>query len=151
MVFTAVWWLTSRRILLSTLQSAAWIVSSWFVAIAAVIGIHRMVDGLLVNPISFAAGFHQNREYLHQSGSSLWDRNLLYIFVWLLPTALPRLNKLPRAWRAPTAATAVMVFVLDAYYGGAPGRAARELFTGGRADTDAFLGVVALQARATGE
>ena len=127
--FTATWWLCVRRSLNSAPVSAAWIVGSWLVAMAAIVGLHWKIAGSVMSPIRFAASFHQNREYLHQVASSLWDRNLVYIFAWLLPSALPRLGKFPRSWRMPTAATVGMTLILDAYYGGAPGTVARELFS----------------------
>jgi hypothetical protein len=59
----------------------------------------------------------------------LWDRNFWYIFLWLLPTAIPNLKRFPKSWLVPVAATSVMVFVLDGYYGGAPGTVGRALFS----------------------
>ena len=128
-IFTATWWLSARRSLNSALPSAAWIVCSWLFAMVATVGIHWKIDGMFVNPIHLATSFHQNQEYLRQFASSLWDRNLVYIFIWLLPTSVPRLGTFPRSWLIPTATTVAMTFLLDAYYGGAPGTVARELFS----------------------
>jgi hypothetical protein len=49
--------------------------------------------------------------------------------LWLLPTAIPNLKRFPKPWLIPSAATCVMVFVLDGYYGGAPGTVGRALFS----------------------
>jgi len=57
------------------------------------------------------------------------DRNLWYIFLWLLPCAIPNVMRLPRAWRMATGATCTVAFALDAYYGGEPGTVGRALFS----------------------
>lgn len=82
-----------------------------------------------MSPVSFAASLHGNDGYLHHIAASVIDRNLWYIFIWLLPLALPKLPGLPKTWLIPTAATAASVFIFDAYYGGAPGTVGRELFS----------------------
>ena len=56
--------------------------------------------------------------YLGHFANSLSDRNLRYISLWLLPTALPNLKRLPKSWLIPVGATCAMAFVLDAYLGG---------------------------------
>jgi hypothetical protein len=61
--------------------------------------------------------------------SSLLDRNFWYVFLWLLPTAIPNLNRLPRSWLVAAGATCAAAFVMDAFYGGAPGTAGRALFS----------------------
>ena len=128
-VFTATWWLVTRRRLESPWRSAAWIVASWIVSLAAMTALHWKVNGGVENPIHFAAGLRGNDHYLSQLASSLWDRNLWYVFVWLLPAGIPRLKKFPRSWLIPTAATSILVFVLDGYYSGAPGTVGRALFS----------------------
>ena len=128
-VFTATWWLVTRRRLRSPGRSAAWMVAGWIVSLAAMTALHWKVNGGWENPIHFAAGLRGNDHYLSQFASSLWDRNFWYVFVWLLPAGIPRLKKLPRSWLIPTAATSVLVFVLDGYYSGAPGTVGRALFS----------------------
>ena len=128
-VFTGAWWLVTRRRLESPWRSAAWIVASWIVGLAAMTALHWKVNGGLENPIHFAAALRGNDHYLSQFASSLWDRNFWYVFVWLLPAGIPRLKKFPRSWLIPTAATSILVFVLDGYYSGAPGTVGRALFS----------------------
>ena len=129
MVFTAMWWLVTRRRLQSPGRSAAWIVASWSVSLAVMAALHWKIGGTLENPIHFVAGLRGNDHYLRQLASSLWDRNFWYVFVWLLPAGIPRLKKFPRSWLIPTAATSILVFVLDGYYSGAPGTVGRALFS----------------------
>jgi hypothetical protein len=128
-VFTAVWLLTARKKQASKLLSAAWIANSWLASFIALAWIQWRITGEVVSPVSFAASLHGNDDYLHHIIGSVIDRNFWYIFIWLLPLALPKLRALPKTWLIPTAATAASVFILDAYYGGAPGTVGRELFS----------------------
>jgi len=129
MAFTAAWWLAVRRGSRSPLRSAAWILTTWTVSLATLIGAQWRVGGSLVSPIHFAATLHGNHDYVQHFAWSLWDRNFWYIFLWLLPTAIPNLKQFPKSWLIPVAATSAMAFVLDGYYGGAPGTVGRALFS----------------------
>lgn len=126
---SASWWFVMRKRLDSVPRASIWITSSWLAGLAAIVCIQWMIGGRLVNPIDFGRSLHGNREYWHHFVASLWDRSLLYIFLWLLPTALPHLGKFPKSWLVPVATAAAMTFLLDGYYGGAPGTAGRELFS----------------------
>lgn len=128
-VFTAAWWFVARKDSSSAVRSAAWILSSWAASVATMIGLQWWVGGSFVSPIRFAATLHGNHEYVQHLTLSLWDRNFWYIFLWLLPLAIPNLKRFPKSWVIPAAATCVMVFVLDGYYGGAPGTVGRALFS----------------------
>ena len=126
--FSAAWFIC-RREPNSQRPAGLWITSSWLASLIAIVCAQRGISGRFVSPIAFGASLHDNRDYWHHFVFSLWDRNLLYVFVWLLPTALPALAKFPKSWLVPTGAAAAMVFVLDGYYGGAPGTVGRELFS----------------------
>jgi hypothetical protein len=102
---------------------------SWRLGLLALIGLQWSIRGRLVSPVEFGEMLHRNHEYLRHFASSLWDCNFWYIFVWLLPTGIPRLRRFPKSWLIPTGAAAAMAFVLDAYYGGAPGTVGRALFS----------------------
>jgi hypothetical protein len=127
--FTAAWWIVSGRNSSSWKRSAIWIVSSWIVTLAATVGVQSWVAGRFTNPIDFVAALHGNHQYLRHFLSSLADRNLWYIFVWLLPLGIPHLGRFPKSWLIPTAAAAATVFILDGYYGGAAGTVGRALFS----------------------
>ena len=108
-------------------ESAAWILSSWLLSFAAMIGVQWSITGTYVSPLQFGLGLHRSGGY--QFAASLRDRNLWYIFLWLLPTAIPNMKRLPRSWLVPVGATCAMAFVLDLYFGGAPGTVGRALFS----------------------
>ena len=128
-VFSASWWLVMRTKLNSAAASAVWIAASWLVGLATITVLHWSVTGRVESPLAFAASLQGNHDYLRQFFSALLDRNSLYIFIWLLPLGIPRLKRFPESWLVPVAATSALVFILDAYYSGAPGTVGRALFT----------------------
>lgn len=128
-VFTASWWLVVRKQMHSAVTSMVWIGGSWLVSLAAITVLHWSITGQVESPLAFAASLRGNHDYLRHFSSALFDHNSLYIFVWLLPLGIPRVKGFPKSWLAPVAATSLLVFVLDAYYSGAPGTVGRALFT----------------------
>lgn len=129
MVFTLAWWLCSRKTLRSRSSSAAWMVASWFAALTSLTALQWTITHAFRSPLRFGLNLHQNSAYLTHFFSSFADRNLWYIFFWLLPLSLFRLKRLPLNWRVATAVTSVTAFALDAYYGGDPGTIGRALFS----------------------
>ena len=111
------------------LPAAAWILTSWVLSLAAMIGLQWSISARFASPLQFGLSLHRGDGYLGHFASSLHDRNLWYIFLWLLPTAIPNLKRLPKAWLIPAGATCAIAFVLDAYFGGAPGTVGRALFS----------------------
>ena len=128
-VFTAAWWFAVRKDSGSPARSVAWILTSWAASVATMVGLQWWVGGSFVSPIRFAATLHGNHEYVQHFVASLGDRNFWYIFLWLLPTAIPNLKRFPKSWLIPAAATCPLVFVLDGYCGCAPGTLGRALFS----------------------
>jgi len=134
-VFTSAWWFSTRSDRNSDpsrnhfLPRTAWILISWALSLAAMIGLQWSITGSFASPLQFGLALHHPNNYFGHFTSSLHDRNLWYIFLWLLPTAIPNLKRLPKSWFMPVGATCVMAFVLDAYFAGAPGTAGRALFS----------------------
>jgi uncharacterized membrane protein len=146
-VLTSAWWFSIRpdrnddhrndgrrnedgnRVRNHSWPDAAWILTSWVLSLAAMIGLQWSITGRFVSPMQFGLALHRGDGYLGHFASSLHDRNLWYIFLWLLPTAIPNLRRLPKPWLIPVGATCAMAFVLDAYFGGAPGTVGRALFS----------------------
>ncbi|MGO9892684.1 MAG: hypothetical protein ACLPX8_00520 [Bryobacteraceae bacterium] len=129
MVFTFAWWLSSRKSLRHPLPAAAWIAGSWLAALAALSTLQFEITHVFRSPLRFGLELRGDTPYFAHFLASFRDRNLWYIFFWLLPLALFRLNRLPRDWRIATAATCIAAFALDAYYGGEPGTIGRALFS----------------------
>jgi len=133
-VFTSAWWFSTRHDrnsgrYRSRFPPGAWILISWVLSLAAMIGLQWSITGRFVSPLQFGLALHRGNNYLGHFTASLHDRNLWYIFLWLLPTAIPNLKRLPKSWLIPVGATCVTAFVLDAYLGGAPGTVGRALFS----------------------
>lgn len=129
MVFSLAWWWCSRTTMRKAGTAAAWMVGSWVAALASLTALQWTITGAYRSPLQFGLDLHGNSAYFSHFVSSFGDRNLWYIFVWLLPLSLLRLKRLPLNWRIATAATSVTAFALDAYYGGAPGTIGRALFS----------------------
>ena len=108
---------------------AVWLGLALTANLAAFLVLHLAVEGRFVSPLEFGIGLHRGHSYVAHFAASLADRQLWYIFVWLLPTAIPRLRRMPQPWLWASAAACAMAFALDAYYGGAPGTVGRALFT----------------------
>jgi hypothetical protein len=127
--FTLAWWLASRKSLHHPQPAAAWIGVSWLAALATLTTLQWSITYVFRSPLRFGLDLRGDTPYFSHFLSSFRDRNLWYIFIWLLPLGLVRLNRLPRTWRIATAATCVTALVLDAYYGGQPGTIGRALFS----------------------
>jgi hypothetical protein len=129
MVFSLSWWLCSRRGLRRPSTAAIWMVTSWIAGLGSLAALQWKITHVFRSPLSFGLDLHQNSAYLEHFLSSFRDRNLWYIFFWLLPLSLLRLRRLPLTWRVATAVTSATAFALDAYYGGSPGTIGRALFS----------------------
>jgi hypothetical protein len=125
-VLTSAWWFSTwtdhgnegKRARDHFLPDAAWIVTSWALSFAAMIALQWSITGGFVSPLQF--GLAVRRDGGHHFAVALHDRNLWYIFLWLLPTAIPNLKRLPRSWLIPVGTTCAVAFVMDAYFGGPP-------------------------------
>ncbi len=130
-VLTAAWWLSTRRDRNDgrrrSLTDAAWILISWVLSLATIIGLQWTITGSFVSPLQFGLALHHSGGY--QFAATLLDRNLWYTFVWLLPAAIPNLKRLPKSWLVPVGATCAMAFALDVYFAGVPGAMGRTLFS----------------------
>jgi hypothetical protein len=129
-VLTSAWWFSTwpdrnpdrnddrKRARNRFLPDAAWILTSWVLSVAAIMGLQWSITGTYVSPLQFGLALHRSGG--HHFAVSLHDRNLWYIFLWLLPTAIPNLKRFPKSWLIPVGATCATAFVLDAYFGGIP-------------------------------
>ncbi len=128
-VFSLSWWISAKKKLRNPWHAAAWMSGSWLAALVSLTLLQWKIAGVFRSPLSFGLELHQNSSYLSHFFGSLADRNLWYIFGWLVPLSLFRLKRLPLEWRVANAATSVTAFTLDAYYGGGPGTIGRALFS----------------------
>ena len=135
MALTLGWWLSRMRFGdgehagNSRLKAAAWIAAGWLVSVATVIALQSTISGHFASPLQFGLALHRGHDYAAHMANSLADRNLWYVFLWLLPAAIPNLKRLPKSWGISLGAACAMAFVLDAYFGGVPGTLGRALFS----------------------
>ncbi len=129
LVFLVTWWTVARRALAFSVRKLLCLGLGWLASLMVLVAVQSSIRGRFVDPIKFGTSLHQNPEYVRHLAQSLLDRNLWYTFCWLLPIGIPRLKCFPRSWLVPVALTAVMVFVLDSYYGGSAGTSGRALFS----------------------
>ena len=143
MMFSLTWWLlilfdrnrergravTGRRETIQNryLRESVLIPASWLLGIATVAALQWSITGMLVSPAHFASTLHRDDGY--HFAVPLFDRNLVYTFAWLLPTAIPNLKRLPKSWTIPVFATCVLAFVMDAGFGGSGSAWGRALFS----------------------
>jgi hypothetical protein len=129
MVFSLSWWFVSRRELRRPSAAAIWMVISWIAGLGSLAALQWSITHVFRSPLRFGLDLHQHSAYLEHFVLVLRDRNLWYIFFWLLPLSLLRLRRLPLNWRVATAVTSATAFALDAYYGGSAGTVGRALFS----------------------
>jgi hypothetical protein len=128
-VFSGTWWLVSRTREPRNRLSVVWSLASWAAGLTTLTLLQWSITGVFRSPLQFGFQLHRHLDLVAHMRNVLRDGNLWYTFGWLLPLSIPRLHRLPLAWRAATAATCVCALVLDAYYGAAQGAMARALFT----------------------
>jgi hypothetical protein len=128
-VLTGVWWLVSYRAKQWKPAETCLILSTGIAALAGVVMIQLQISGNLLWPWEFATSLYANVGHLAALRANIVDRNLFYGFAWLLPVGIFRLNHFPKSWTIACAATALVDFLLSAWYGAMPGTAARALFS----------------------
>jgi len=127
-VFTATWWICSSAAQ-ARWRSAAWMVAAWVCALTSMAAVQWYVTGAYRSPVEFGLRLRGDNPVLRHLVHSFADRNLWYIFIWLLPLSLFRIGRFPTAWRMATAAACAAAFAMDAYYGASAGTIGRALFS----------------------
>jgi hypothetical protein len=125
---SGVWWLCEHRGMAKQWRAAAWTAAAWAAALATMTAVQWRLAHVAQSPVAFGLGMRGDEPWAAHLVHSFADRNLWYIFFWLLPLGVLRVGRLPTAWRVATAAAAVTAFAMDAYYGGQPGTIGRALF-----------------------
>jgi len=136
----AAWWLeelrervpAKQRLRPTLRKTAIWIGVSWAASVSAFIALHYAVERRFISPVRFAFALHEEHPangYVDHVAAALGDHQFWYIFLWLLPLAIPNLKRFSGPWLRATGVACIAAFVLDAYYGGAPGTIGRVLFS----------------------
>ena len=124
--FSIIWWINDRP-----LRPSRWI---WILGLAAfalgtVLAALSITRGISFGPMNFAAEMnaYSDAGFMKALLKCLTAREFWYIFVWLLPLGLLRLNRMDRRWSLATAATFLLALLFGAY-NNAGGNTARALF-----------------------
>jgi hypothetical protein len=120
-VFALVWWVVERR-------AAMAILAMGVAAVASVIAVQSGVSGHLVWPWQFAAAVGQGVGRGQALLENTFDRNILFMAIWLVPLGIPRLRLLPVKWIAASAAAVVTAIALAVWHSSSAGAAARPMF-----------------------
>lgn len=129
LVFTAVWWLTSARTSSSRFRSSSlgWMVVLALASTITLISLHTIINGHLVWPWNIAVQAKSGAPFFPAFLGGLVDRGFWYVFIWLLPLGLFKLNRFPRPWLWASLVTALVALVLGAWKD-MQGTVARPLF-----------------------
>lgn len=127
MVFTFLWCLSCPRQMRKA--ASVWTALGWCAAIATLTVSHWRLTQSFESPLTFGLGLHHNSAYFSHFFHSILDRQLWYVFIWLLPLSMFRLRAFPQAWLFATAATGATALAMNTFYGGAPGTLGRALFS----------------------
>ena len=126
-VFAVTWWLAQdgsdrRR------AQPAWIAVMGVAGTATLIAVQSTVSGHIVWPWEFAKSLDAGGGYAASLVQSVFNRGFWYVFIWLLPLGVWRLNRLPRPWVMACGVTSIVALLLGAYHASEPGNVARPLF-----------------------
>jgi hypothetical protein len=129
LVLTATWWFVARDCERWKPMDSVAILSTGVSALVTVAAVQSIISGHVIWPWQFAASMHATGWHPESLLANIFDRNLFYGFVWLLPGGILRVRDFPRPWTYACAAAALLDFVMVAWYGAMPGTAARALFS----------------------
>jgi hypothetical protein len=130
MVFTATWIACSWKNNPRRLTALAWGLFSWATSLGAMMLVQRSMTGEFQSPLQFGMQLHRAAASpIQHLIDTLTDRNLWYVYAWLLPLSIPRLKNLPRLWLISTAATSLLALAMVEYHAPAPGILGRVTFS----------------------
>lgn len=126
--FTMVWWLFAAPAGRNA-SNLGWIAGMDVLALSAMFLLWSSWYGQPVWPWNIAMLYHSGNDATFLQG--LWgcitSRGVLYVFAWLVPLGVWKLNRLPIPWVAASLATALLALAMGAWENGA-GNIARAMF-----------------------
>jgi hypothetical protein len=126
------WWIYRDRAVADRANDGRpvpWIIALLITNIGTLTLLQWIVTDRIVFFWAFGVGMNSGGNYLEVFIDSLFDRNLWYVFIWLAPLGAIELRKFPKPWLGATFAGIGMAFLLNSYYGGAPGTVGRAVFS----------------------
>ncbi|HEV7681311.1 MAG TPA: hypothetical protein VGO68_04265 [Pyrinomonadaceae bacterium] len=124
-VFAFTWWLVARRESANASSQVKWIVALAVTGLATVMAVHSAVSGELKWPWAIAGQAKAPVNFFVALWHCLTERSFWYVFGWLIPLGIWRLQIFPRPWRVAAISTSILAILLGAYSnaGGTVGRA----------------------------
>jgi hypothetical protein len=111
-LFVLTWWFVEWRRAKAPLLKVRWVFALAVVALAVVMAIHSRVVGHFQWPWQIAEQVDSGAN----SFGALWriisDQSFWYVFAWLLPLGVWRLQDFPRSWVSASIATASLALLL---------------------------------------
>jgi len=126
--FTLVWWLLVFDPAGRTVSRLGWIVAMDIAALGAMILLWSAWYGELIWPWNIALVQHyRDTTFLQGLWGCISSHELLYVFGWLAPLGVWKLNRLPAPWVAASLVTALLALAMGAWDNGA-GNVTRAMF-----------------------
>lgn len=124
-VFAFAWWLTERGRGRAHSSQLRWTMALAVVGLATVLAVHTLVSGKFKWPWSIAGQARAQVNFIVALWHCVSERSFWYIFGWLLPLGVWRLNWFPNPWRVAAISASILAIMLGAYSnaGGTVGRA----------------------------
>lgn len=124
-VFAFTWWLVARSQSTNLSSRLKWIVALAVMGLATVMAVHSAVSGELKWPWQIAGQARAPVNFFVALWHCLTERSFWYVFGWLIPLGVWRLQIFPKPWRAAAISTSILAILLGAYSnaGGTVGRA----------------------------
>ncbi|OLE51356.1 MAG: hypothetical protein AUG51_22915 [Acidobacteria bacterium 13_1_20CM_3_53_8] len=114
-VFMLAWWMAERHTSEARVKRFFWIAAAICLSFLSLLIVRLVVLGHLVWPWQIAMEMNEHVNFFAGLWSCLSDQSFWYVFIWLLPLGVWRLNRWPRPWVVATIATATLVLIFGAY------------------------------------
>jgi hypothetical protein len=124
-LFAFSWWLTERREGRTHASESKWIVALAVIGLTTVSTVHSSVAGQFRWPWDIAGQARAPVNFFVALWRCFAERSFWYVFGWLLPLGIWRLEYFPKPWLIASVATSIFAIILGAYNnaGGTVGRA----------------------------
>lgn len=122
-----IYWLAAEAPRDRRINQFAWVISMGLGGLITVITIMSLITGHLVLPWTVAENYHVQSNIFYNILSCLSDKNLWFVFIWLLPLGLIKLRYFPKPLLYACFGSAAITLILGGW-ADAKGNVARPLF-----------------------
>jgi hypothetical protein len=122
-----IYWLVAEAPRERRIIQLAWVVSMGLGGLITVITIMSLISGHLVLPWAIAGKYHVQQNFFYSIMLCLIDKNLWFVFIWLLPLGLIKLRSFPKPLLYACFGSAAITLILGGW-ADAKGNLSRPLF-----------------------